>query len=65
MVPATLAIVGGKSRHQQQTLTRAVALGYDVGMRAFQTVGMGQTILKDTHILESARSALRPPQAAQ
>jgi 2-methylcitrate dehydratase PrpD len=49
VVPATLAI-GEKVGISGEHFTRAVALGYDIGMRAFQTVGMGQTILKDTHI---------------
>jgi 2-methylcitrate dehydratase PrpD len=49
VVPAALAIgekIGMSGRH----FTRAVALGYDVSMRAFHTVG-GGGILKDTHIL--------------
>src|ERR1700681_4913188 len=49
VVPATLAIaekVGISGQH----FTRAVALGYDIGMRAFQTVGTGP-ILKDSHVL--------------
>jgi 2-methylcitrate dehydratase PrpD len=50
VIPATLAI-GEKVGISGEHFTRAVALGYDVGMRAFQTVGTGQTILKDTHIL--------------
>ena len=49
VVPATLAI-GEKAGIGGQHFTRAVALGYDVGMRAFQTVGTGG-ILKDTHVL--------------
>jgi 2-methylcitrate dehydratase PrpD len=49
VVPATLAI-GEKAGISGQHFTRAVALGYDVGMRAFQTVGSGG-ILKDTHVL--------------
>ena len=49
VVPATLAL-GEKAGISGQHFTRAVALGYDVGMRAFQTVGMGG-ILKDTHVL--------------
>jgi 2-methylcitrate dehydratase PrpD len=49
VIPATLA-VGEKVGISGQHFTRAVALGYDVGMRAFQTVGIGG-ILKDTHIL--------------
>jgi 2-methylcitrate dehydratase PrpD len=49
VVPATLA-VGEKAGISGQHFTRAVALGYDVGMRAFQTVGTGG-ILKDTHVL--------------
>ena len=49
VVPATLAI-GEKAGISGQHFTRAVALGYDVGMRAFQTVGTGG-ILKDTHVL--------------
>src|ERR1700675_3260157 len=39
VVPATLAI-GEKVGISGQHFTRAVALGYDIGMRAFQTVGM-------------------------
>jgi 2-methylcitrate dehydratase PrpD len=49
VVPATLA-VGEKAGISGQHFTRAVALGYDVGMRAFQTVGTGP-ILKDSHVL--------------
>ena len=49
VVPATLAI-GEKVGIGGQQFTRAVALGYDIGMRAFQTVGAGG-ILKDTHVL--------------
>ena len=49
VVPAALAI-GEKAGISGQHFTRAVALGYDVGMRAFQTVGTGP-ILKDTHVL--------------
>jgi 2-methylcitrate dehydratase PrpD len=49
VVPATLA-VGEKAGISGQHFARAVALGYDVGMRAFKTVGAGP-ILKDTHIL--------------
>src|SRR6266478_5661005 len=49
VVPATLAI-GEKVGISGQHFTRAVALGYDIGMRAFQTVGTGP-ILKDTHVL--------------
>jgi 2-methylcitrate dehydratase PrpD len=49
VVPATLA-VGEKAGISGPRFTRAVALGYDVGMRAFQTVGAGG-ILKDTHVL--------------
>src|SRR6202166_104416 len=49
VVPATLAI-GEKAGISGQHFTRAVALGYDIGMRAYQTVGTGP-ILKDTHIL--------------
>jgi 2-methylcitrate dehydratase PrpD len=49
VVPATLAC-GEKAGISGQHFTRAVALGYDVGMRAFNTVGMGG-ILKDTHVL--------------
>ncbi len=49
VVPATLAM-GEKAGISGQHFTRAVALGYDVGMRAFQTVGTGP-ILKDTHVL--------------
>ena len=40
VVPATLAI-GEKAGISGQHFTRAVALGYDIGMRAFQTVGTG------------------------
>ena len=50
VVPATLA-VGEKAGISGQHFTRAVALGYDVGMRAFQTVGTAGTVLKDTHVL--------------
>jgi 2-methylcitrate dehydratase PrpD len=50
VVPAALAI-GEKVGISGQHFTRAVALGYDIGMRAFQTVGTGATILKDTHVL--------------
>src|ERR1700730_13126642 len=39
VVPATLAI-GEKAGISGQHFTRAVALGYDIGMRAFQTVGV-------------------------
>src|SRR6195256_4914409 len=49
VVPAALAI-GKKAGISGQHFTRAVALGYDIGMRAFQTVGTGP-ILKDTHVL--------------
>ena len=49
VVPATLAI-GEKVSISGRHFTRAVALGYDIGMRAFQTIGAGP-ILKDTHIL--------------
>src|SRR5579862_2322254 len=49
VIPATLAI-GEKAGISGQHFTRAVALGYDIGMRAFQTVGTGP-ILKDTHVL--------------
>ena len=49
IVPATLAI-GEKVGISGQHFTRAVALGYDIGMRAYETVGTGP-ILKDTHIL--------------
>jgi 2-methylcitrate dehydratase PrpD len=49
VVPATLA-VGEKAGISGPHFTRAVALGYDIGMRAFQTVGTGG-ILKDTHVL--------------
>jgi 2-methylcitrate dehydratase PrpD len=48
VIPATLA-VGEKIGISGQHFTRAVALGYDIGMRAFKTVGAG--ILKDTHVL--------------
>ncbi len=48
VVPATLAL-GEKAGISGQHFTRAVALGYDIGMRAFKTVGAG--ILKDTHVL--------------
>jgi len=44
VVPATLAI-GEKVGISGQHFTRAVALGYDVGMRAFQTVGVEGSIL--------------------
>jgi 2-methylcitrate dehydratase PrpD len=50
VVPAALAI-GEKVGISGLHFTRAVALGYDIGMRAFQTVGTGATILKDTHVL--------------
>src|SRR5713226_5806476 len=50
VVPATLAI-GEKVGISGQHFTRAVALGYDIGMRAFQTVGTAGTVLKDTHVL--------------
>jgi 2-methylcitrate dehydratase PrpD len=49
VIPAALAI-GEKAGIGGQHFTRAVALGYDIGMRAFQTVGAGG-ILKDTHVL--------------
>jgi len=49
VVPATLA-TGEKAGISGQHFTRAVALGYDIGMRAYQTVGVGP-ILKDTHVL--------------
>jgi 2-methylcitrate dehydratase PrpD len=49
VVPATLAL-GEKAGISGQHFIRAVALGYDIGMRAFQTVGEGP-ILKDTHVL--------------
>jgi len=49
VVPATLAL-GEKAGISGQHFTRAVTLGYDIGMRAFQTVGVGG-ILKDTHVL--------------
>jgi len=48
VIPATLA-VGEKIGISGQHFTRAVALGYDIGMRAFKPVGTG--ILKDTHVL--------------
>jgi len=48
VIPATLA-VGEKIGISGQHFKRAVALGYDIGMRAFKTVGAG--ILKDTHVL--------------
>jgi len=48
VVPATLA-VGEKVGISGEHFTRAVALGYDIGMRAFATMGAG--ILKDTHVL--------------
>ncbi len=38
VVPATLAL-GEKVGISGQHFTRAVALGYDIGMRAFKTVG--------------------------
>jgi 2-methylcitrate dehydratase PrpD len=50
VVPATLAL-GEKAGISGQHFTRAVALGYDIGMRAFQTVGVEGSILKDTHVL--------------
>ena len=50
VVPAALAI-GEKAGISGQHFTRAVALGYDIGMRAFQTVGTAGTVLKDTHVL--------------
>jgi 2-methylcitrate dehydratase PrpD len=49
VVPAALA-AGEKAGISGEHFTRAVALGYDVGMRAFQTVGVGP-VLKDTHVL--------------
>ncbi len=49
VVPATLAI-GDKAGISGAHFVRAVTLGYDVGMRAFQTVGTGG-VLKDTHVL--------------
>ena len=49
VVPAAL-VIGEKAGISGQLFTRAVALGYDIGMRAFQTVGLGG-ILKDTHVL--------------
>ncbi|HEX3371568.1 MAG TPA: MmgE/PrpD family protein [Candidatus Acidoferrales bacterium] len=48
VIPATLAL-GEKVGISGQHFTRAVALGYDIGMRAFKTVGTG--VLKDTHVL--------------
>ena len=48
VIPATLA-VGEKAGISGQLFARAVALGYDIGMRAFKTVGAG--VLKDTHVL--------------
>jgi 2-methylcitrate dehydratase PrpD len=48
VIPATLAL-GEKVGISGQHFTRAVALGYDIGMRAFKTVGSG--VLKDTHVL--------------
>jgi 2-methylcitrate dehydratase PrpD len=48
VIPATLAL-GEKVGISGQHFTRAVALGYDIGMRAFKTVGAG--VLKDTHVL--------------
>src|SRR4029077_11795635 len=50
VVPATLAI-GEKVGISGQHFTRAVALSYDIGMRAFQTVGVEGSTLKDTHVL--------------
>jgi 2-methylcitrate dehydratase PrpD len=51
VVPATLA-TGEMAGISGQHFARAVALGYDIGMRAFQTVGAGpSSILKDTHVL--------------
>ena len=55
IVPATLAL-GEKVGINGQHFTRAVALGYDIGMRAFETVGAG--ILKDTHVLVGTFGAL-------
>lgn len=49
VVPAAFAL-GEKAGISGAHFTRAVALGYDIGMRAFQTVGEGP-ILKDTHVL--------------
>jgi 2-methylcitrate dehydratase PrpD len=49
VVPAALA-TGEKAGITGKHFTRAVALGYDIGMRAFQTVGTGP-ILKDSHVL--------------
>ncbi|HET6144146.1 MAG TPA: MmgE/PrpD family protein [Candidatus Acidoferrales bacterium] len=48
VIPATLAL-GEKVGISGQHFARAVALGYDIGMRAFKTVGAG--VLKDTHVL--------------
>jgi 2-methylcitrate dehydratase PrpD len=50
VIPATLAI-GERVGISGQHFTRAVALGYDIGMRAFKTIGLDGSILKDTHIL--------------
>jgi 2-methylcitrate dehydratase PrpD len=49
VVPAALAL-GEKAGISGEHFMRAVALGYDIGMRAYQTIGTGP-ILKDTHIL--------------
>ena len=48
VVTATLAL-GEKVGISGQHFARAVALGYDIGMRAFKTVGAG--VLRDTHVL--------------
>jgi 2-methylcitrate dehydratase PrpD len=49
VVPAALAL-GEKAGISGNHFTRAVALGYDIGMRAFKTVGAGPSV-RDTHIL--------------
>jgi 2-methylcitrate dehydratase PrpD len=49
VVPAALAL-GEKAGISGEHFMRAVTLGYDIGMRAFKTVGTGP-ILKDTHVL--------------
>jgi 2-methylcitrate dehydratase PrpD len=49
IIPTTLAL-GEQAGISGTHFLRAVTLGYDIGMRAFKTVG-GGAILKDTHIL--------------
>lgn len=49
VVPTTLAL-GERAGISGTHFLRAVTLGYDIGMRAFKTVGEGM-ILKDTHNL--------------